>query len=73
MSTINIKYLITFSLALVLLSCKQSNPPLKPIIEDTTYDSTILFSGIKWYIKSGLNNKLGPGPNYFSNSSKIGR
>jgi hypothetical protein len=70
MSTIKIKYLITFSLALVLLSCKQSNPPLKPIIEDTTYDSTIFFSGIKWYIKSGLNNKLGPGPNYFSNSSK---
>jgi hypothetical protein len=70
MSTINIKHLITFSLALVLLSCKQSNPPLKPIIEDTTYDSTIFFSGIKWYIKSGLNNKLGPGPNYFSNSSK---
>ena len=70
MSTINIKYLITFSLALVLLSCKQSNPPLKPIIEDTSYDSTIFFSGIKWYIKSGLNNKLGPGPNYFSNSSK---
>ena len=59
-------------LSVFLNSCKQSDPPpFQPVatVPSVTYTSTINFSGITWNIKTGNNNKLGPGPNYFSNSS----
>ena len=56
-------------LSLVLLSvagCKQSDPP---VIDDTTYyrdGDKLRFSGFDWTIKIYEDQKVGPGPNYFS-------
>ena len=58
---------------LLLMSCKQSDPPIAPSTSPTSNPSTantINFSGITWNVKFDNNNKMGPGPNYFSNASK---
>jgi hypothetical protein len=47
-------------------SCKQSDP--LPIVKEEPQDG-LLFSGLKWEVKSGGDSKLGPGPNYFSDST----
>jgi hypothetical protein len=65
-------FIVSILLVMIFVSCKQSDPPsLDPVSTpiSATYTSTINFSGITWNIKTGNNNKLGPGPNYFSNSS----
>ena len=38
------------------------------IVEGLTAERTILFSGRTWAVKSSSGGKVGPGPNYFSNS-----
>lgn len=62
--------LILIFFALIGSSCKQSDPPASPFTPGTNYASTIDFSGITWNVKSDAGSKLGPGPNFFSNSSK---
>lgn len=57
-----------------LESCEQSEPPELVASNNSgstvTYSSNLTFSGITWTIKTGYGQKQGPGPNYFSNSSK---
>ena len=63
----SIQTLLCFILLFILSqSCKQSDPP--PIVEVEPQDG-LLFSGLKWDVKSGEGSKVGPGPNYFSDST----
>ncbi|HQA53253.1 MAG TPA: hypothetical protein PK419_10400, partial [Spirochaetota bacterium] len=37
--------------------------------DEDTFNSTLFFSGYTWQVKTG-DEKMGPGPNYFSNNAK---
>ena len=64
---IGIAFFILFSSMTVFNSCKQSDPsPLTPVVQQ----GSLNFSGISWRVKTSGVNKMGPGPNYFSDSSK---
>lgn len=52
---------------LIFNSCEQSDPP--PYNPPLPIGS-INFSGINWRVKTSGANKMGPGPNYFSDSLK---
>jgi hypothetical protein len=67
------KHTLGILLLLSLMACKQSDPPILPItktISNPSTANTIIFSGITWDVKFDNTNKMGPGPNYFSSSSK---
>ena len=64
--TSGIHSLIFASLLFFHFSCKQSDPP--PFVEEPQTDG-LFFSGIQWDVKSDGGNKVGPGPNYFSDST----
>ena len=52
---------------LIFNSCEQSDPPpYNPPLPN----GSINFSGINWRVKTSGANKMGPGPNYFSDSLK---
>lgn len=59
------KYNILISVVVLCLSCKQGDPP----VPEPKQNSDFIFSGIKWNLKSDKIDKMGPGPNYFSDSS----
>ena len=59
--------LFIISTLFIFTSCEQSDPPpYNPPLPQ----GSINFSGISWRVKTGGTNKLGPGPNYFSDSLK---
>lgn len=58
-------YLSGFIGAVFLNSCKQSDV----VIPQSDSNSDFMFSGIAWNLKSDDKNMLGPGPNFFSDSS----
>jgi hypothetical protein len=62
------KTIVTFFIVIIIFqACEQSDPPpFTPVI--STGD--LQFSGISWRVKSSGAGKLGPGPNYFSDSTK---
>ena len=55
-----------FFLAIVLYSCKQSDPPAEPNSDET---GDLFFSGYYLNYKNSNNLNVGPGPNKFTNSS----
>lgn len=61
------KYFIFFIVATIVFfnSCKQSDV----VMPETESSSGFMFSGIEWELKSSGNVKVGPGDNYFSDST----
>jgi hypothetical protein len=64
MKKIIIAALLTVLTLLAPLYISMANPAAQA----ATYPSTINFSGYTWYIENSNNQKVNPGPNYWSNS-----
>ncbi len=64
-----IKYRITVIFIMIINLLIVSGCGSSTDSDEDTFNSTLFFSGYTWQVKTG-DEKMGPGPNYFSNNAK---
>lgn len=58
---------IVFSITVLFWSCSTIEPDEPPLVQT---DRIIKFSGYDWIVRTSNDNRVGPGPNYFSDSEE---